>query len=112
MDLAAFEAKVRDCLDAARETLGRIEMEVREHGDDSALMEASRVYAQFCLLAREFVFSASQRRPAPKRFARALAGPLEQLGPLAGVVGERGLRPSVEEIVALRGDAEALPPQA
>lgn len=70
MDVQEFTESVGNALEGAREVLGRIEMEVRQTGEVPDLMAASRLYAQFCLHARDYLTHASLGRPQPRRLAQ------------------------------------------
>lgn len=107
--MAAFEQRVKALLDRARETLGAIEMEVRENGEVPALMEASRQYARFCMHAREYLSGIHMGRPFPRRFAQHLAEVRAGLADHRDALEKFGLGPTPQELEDLAREAEALP---
>lgn len=109
MDLPTFQTSVRDALDAARDSLGRIEQQVREVGDDPRLMQASRVYAEFCMHARDFMSSVHMGRPLPRRFGERVTDLQKRLEPLNDAVAGMNLHPSVAELSELVASANVLP---
>jgi PleD family two-component response regulator len=109
MDLAEYESHVRVALESARDSLGRIEMHVREEGERADLMQASRIYAQFCMHVRDFLSGVHARRPLPRRLAQRVTSLRDELAPLAGALADLDLRPSLEDLDRLVSEAETLP---
>lgn len=109
MQLPEFEARIREGLNLARDSLARIEQEVRETGEKPDLMMVSRTYAEFCLYAREYLTSVQVRRPAPRRWARQVRALRERLSPYEDTISSSGLRPTAAELDALLAEAESLP---
>jgi len=103
---------VREALEKAKDSLGRIEMHVREEGERADLMQASRLYAQFCMHVRDYLTGVHQRRPLPHRFAQRVAPLRDELAPYADALAALDLHPSPAELDALVQSADALPAAA
>lgn len=109
MELEAFTDQVRALLDLARESLGRIEMHVRETEETPDLMEASRLYAQYCMHARDYLAKAGLGRYFPRRLAERVAPLRDGLLARQAAVDALGLRPTPDEFAGLVAAAEGLP---
>ena len=109
MDKASFEESVRESLDQARDILGRIEEHVREEGESRPLLEASRIYARFCMAAREYLHGSQLNRPLPRRFAEKVRGLREELSPLSDALAPLAAKPDPAALSRLADAAESLP---
>lgn len=110
MDLAELDQATREALTRARESLGRIEMEVRERGeDDPEMMRASRILAQFCMHARDFVQGVALRRPAPRRFADRLDALAVEMSGVQWPAGSAPPTPDAAHLGQLARDARTVP---
>jgi hypothetical protein len=109
MNLQDLEREVRLRMDEARDALGRIEMEVRETGEAPDLMAASRVYAQFCMHARDLLGGIQMRRAFPQRFADRVEALRDELVTHRGGIDRMDLHPSPEEFGRLAQAARDAP---
>lgn len=78
MDLDEFSRAVVQSLEAARDVLAHIEEEARRR-DRPELHDASRLYAQYCIVAREYLSGLQIGRPLPRRFAERAGALAAQL---------------------------------
>lgn len=109
MEFPEFEAHVRDALKVARESLARIEEHVRAEGESAALMETSRLYAEFCMHARDYIGTAAYGKPLPRRFAQKVEAIHAELAARRAGLDRLDLHPSPEDLEALVRWALLLP---
>lgn len=109
MDRETFDERVRKSLDGARDLLGRIEEAVRENGEQPELLAASRIYARYCMAAREYLHGSQLNRPLPRRYAEKVRGLRDELAPLSPVIAPFATQPTVDDFQELIDAAESLP---
>lgn len=105
MEQQGFVQLVMIRMEAARDSLARIEAEAQRQ-DRPELHATSRLYAQFCMHAREFLSGSQRGRPLPRRLGKQVESILASLQEHEEVAAQLGLSPTISELVELVRAAE------
>ena len=105
LSLAEFGRRVQSELEAARGALERLE-EAARRDDTPEIHEVSRLYAQFCMYARDYLSGQQIGRAFPRRLGQRLGELLASLQDHEALVEALSLTPNMKSLLALHGEAQ------